>query len=70
MVVWQTPRCFKGKTAFYLDQRGDCRSRKHEFDGWLNKIISFDMYGTSTDVAHYGGNTMTFETEPLVRPER
>jgi len=58
-----TPRCFKGKTAFYLDQLGDCRSSADEFDGF-DKIISFDMGGTSTDVAHYKGEyERTFETE-------
>jgi len=30
----------------------------------FNKIISFDMGGTSTDVAHYNGEyERTFETE-------
>jgi len=29
----QTPRCFKGKTAFYLDQLGI--SSADELDGWL-----------------------------------
>jgi len=39
-------------------------SSADELDGWFDKIISFDMGGTSTDVAHYNGEyERTFETE-------
>jgi 5-oxoprolinase (ATP-hydrolysing) len=55
---------FKGKTVFYRACGGDCWGSADECDRNFHKIISFDMGGTSTDVAHYNGEyERTFETE-------
>jgi len=47
---------FQGKDSILSGPAGDGAVQTSLMAGF-DKIISFDMGGTSTDVAHYNGNT-------------
>jgi len=48
--------CFKGKTCIIRTSWGMVGAVQTSLMAGFDKIISFDMGGTSTDVAHYNGN--------------
>jgi len=55
--------CFKER-QYLSDQLGNGWAVQTSLMAGFDKIISFDMGGTSTDVAHYNGEyERTFETE-------
>jgi len=63
MEVWQMLNCFKER-QYSIGPAGVVGAVQTSLMAGFDKIISFDMGGTSTDVAHYNGEyERTFETE-------